>query len=70
MVHKFRSVELNSKKLAQNSTDLENFVRGFPELATALLEKNQILGPVSVPGGMRVPRSVPLYLWKLVTELK
>ena len=70
LVHEFRSVGLNSKKLAQNSTDLENFVRAFPELAVAVLEKNQILGPVSVPGGERVPRSVPLYLGKLVTEIE
>jgi hypothetical protein len=38
-------------------------------LATTQFEKNQILGPVLVPGGGRVPHSVPLYLGKLVTEL-
>jgi len=36
LVHEFRSVGLNSEKLAQNSTDLENFVRAFPELPQAL----------------------------------
>jgi len=56
-------------KLTQNSSDWTNFVHAFPELAAAGIEKDQILGPVSVPGGGRVPRSVPLYFGKLVTEL-
>jgi len=70
LVHEFRSTSLNRNKLMQNGTDWENFVHAFPELATARIEENQILGPVSVPGGGRVPHSVPLHLGKLVTELK
>jgi predicted kinase len=70
LVHEFRCPKLNEKKLTQNKTDWEDFVHVFPQLATAQVEKNQILGPVSVPGGGHVPRSVPLYLGKLVTELK
>jgi predicted kinase len=70
LVHEFRPPRLNEKKLAQNSADWENFVHVFPELAGARVEKDQILGPVSVPGGGRVPCSVPLYLGKLVTEPK
>jgi len=70
LVHEFRCPKLNEKKLTQNNIDWEDFVHVFPELATARLEKNQILGPVSVPGGGRVPCSVPLYLGKLVTELQ
>jgi predicted kinase len=70
LVHEFRCPRLSEKKLARNSTDWKNFVHLFPELAGAQLEKNQILGPVFVPGGGRVPSSVPLYLGKLVTELK
>jgi uncharacterized protein DUF6946 len=70
LVHEFRSTGLNRNKLTQNATDWENFVHAFPELATARFEKDQILGPVSVLGGGRVPHSVPLYLGKLVTELK
>ena len=62
--------KMNEKKLTRSSTDGENFVYVFPELAGAQVEKNQILGPVSVMGGGRVPSSVPLYLGKLVTELK
>jgi hypothetical protein len=69
LVHEFQSASLNRGKLRQNAADWENFVRAFPELATARVEKNQILGPVSIPGGGRVPNSVPLYLGKLVTEL-
>jgi len=70
LVHEFHSASLSSAKLRKNSTDWENFVHVFPELATAQVDKNQILGPVSVPGGGRVPRTVPLYLGKLVTDLK
>jgi hypothetical protein len=70
LVHEFRSASLNSNKLGQNATDWENFVRAFHELATARIQENQIPGPVSVPGGGRVPHSVPLYLGKLVTGLR
>jgi hypothetical protein len=70
LIHEFRSASLNSNKLMLNATDWEAFVHAFPELAAVRVEKNQILGPVSVPGGGRVPNSVPLYLGKLVTELK
>jgi hypothetical protein len=70
LVHEFRCTSLDSKKLTQNGTDWENFVHAFPELGTARIEKRQILGPVSVPGGGRVPHSVSLHLGKLVTELE
>jgi hypothetical protein len=51
LVHEFRSATLNGNKLKQNAADWQNFVHAFPELAAAQIEKNQILGPVSVPGG-------------------
>jgi hypothetical protein len=70
LVHEFWSTGLNRNNLAQNSADWENFVHAFPELAAARIEKNQILGPISVPGGGRVPHSVPLYFGKLITQLK
>src|ERR1700684_819869 len=70
VVHEFRSKGLSDNKLHQNCRDWENFVHAFPELTMTLVEKNQILGPVSVPVGGRVPCSVPLYLGKLVTELQ
>lgn len=69
LVHEFRSSSLNRDKLMQNGADWENFVHAFPELAAAQFEKNQILGPLSVPGDGRVPDDVPLHLGKLVTEL-
>ena len=69
LVHEFRSASLRPKMIKQNATDWIAFVQAFPELATARIENNQILGPVRVPGGGRVP-NVPLYLGKLVTELK
>ena len=70
LVHEFRSASLNRNKLTQNATDWKNFVHTFPELAAARIEENQILNPVSVPGGKYVPHSVPLYFGKLVTELR
>jgi hypothetical protein len=69
LVHEFRSASLNTDKLTQNATDWGNFVHAFPELATARIEGNQILGPVSVPGGGHVPNCVPLYLGELITNL-
>jgi hypothetical protein len=39
-------------------------------LSAARIEENQILDPVSVPGGGHVPNSLPLYLGHLVTELR
>lgn len=69
LVHEFWSSSLDSDKFVQNGTDWENFVHAFPELAVAQFGKNQILGPVLVPGGGRVPDDVALYLGKLVTEL-
>ena len=51
LVHEFRSASLNGDKLRQNAADWENLVRAFPELATARVGTNQILGPVSIPDG-------------------
>jgi len=70
LVHEFRSKSLSDNKLRQNHTDWTAFVRAFPELTNADVDKNQIVGPISVPGGGRVPNSIPLYLGKLVTELE
>lgn len=69
LIHEFRSPGLNSDNLMQNASDWETFVHAFLELAATHIETDQILGPVSVRGGGRVPNSVPLYLGKLVTEL-
>jgi len=70
LVHEFHSASLNRNRLSQNATDWQNFVHAFPELATARIDENQILDPVSVPGRGLVPNSVPLFLGKLVTELQ
>jgi hypothetical protein len=70
LVHEFRSTSLNRDKLAQNDADWRYFVQAFPELTAARIEENQIHGPVGVPGGGRVPHSLPLHLGKLVTELE
>ena len=69
LVHEFRSASLNRDKLTQNATDWQNFVHTFPELSTARIEENQISARFSVPGGGRVPHTVPLHLGKLVTEI-
>jgi hypothetical protein len=70
LIHEFHSASLNRDKLTQNATDWENFVHAFPELATVRIEGNQILGPVSIAGGGRVPHTVPMHLGKLVSELR
>jgi hypothetical protein len=70
LIHEFHSACLNRGKLDQNAADWRNFVHAFPELAAAPIEEDQILGPVSVPGGGRVPNDVPLHLKHLVTHLE
>ena len=70
LIHQFSSASLSGDKLNQNATDWQNFVHAFPEVASARIEENQILGPLSVPGGGRVPHTVPLYLGHLVTKLE
>jgi hypothetical protein len=67
LVQEFYSASLSSMKLQQNRTDWANFVRVFPKLATTEVAKNQIVGPISVHGGGRVPNSVPLYLGSFVS---
>jgi len=69
LIHEFRSASLSHRKLSRNGRDWADFVHTFPELATARIEKDLILGPISVPGGNRIPASVPLYRGKLTTEL-
>jgi hypothetical protein len=67
LVQEFYSPSLSGVKLQQNRADWSAFVRAFPELTIAAVEKNQILGPISVPGGGRVPNYVPLYLGSFVS---
>jgi hypothetical protein len=70
LIHEFRSKSLNENKLRQNGTDWENFVHAFPELTATKVKENQIVGPVSVLGGGRVPSGVPLYFGKLITDIR
>lgn len=69
LVHEFHSSNLNLERITQNVTDWISFVYAFSALESATVEKNQILGPVLVPGNGRVPSSIPLYLGNLVTRL-
>jgi Domain of unknown function (DUF6946) len=67
LVQEFYSASLSSVKLQQNRTDWTTFVRAFPELTHVEVGKNQIVGPISVPGGGRVPNSIPLYLGNITS---
>jgi len=67
LVQEFYSPSLSGVKLQQNRADWAAFVRAFPELSTADVQKIQILGPISVPGGRRVPKSISLYLGSFVS---
>jgi len=67
LVQEFYSASLNGTKLQQNRTDWMAFVRAFPELATTEVDKNQIVGPISVPGDGRIQHSIPLYLGSFVS---
>jgi hypothetical protein len=70
LVHEFHSPNLDPIKLEQNMSDWVAFVRAFPALATATVQKNQILGPISVPGYSPERKPIPLYLGHLVTEVQ
>jgi uncharacterized protein DUF6946 len=67
LVQEFHSASLSSIKLQQNHADWTNFVRAFPELTNVEVDKNQIVGPILVPGGGRVPNSIPFYVGVLVS---
>jgi hypothetical protein len=67
LVQEFHSARRSTIKLQQNRADWTIFVRAFPELTTADVDKNQIFGPISVPGRGRVPNSIPLYLGSFVS---
>jgi hypothetical protein len=67
LVQEFYSASLNSMKVQQNRTDWKNFVHAFPETTKTDVDKSQVFGPISVPGGGRVPNSIPLYLGSFVT---
>lgn len=69
LIHEFRSASLSKRRLAQNQADWQNFVNSFAELHTAAYTNDQLLGPVAIPGGGRVPHGLPLYMGKFVTEL-
>ena len=69
LVHEFSSVGLSDTELKRNAKDWMAFVNAFPVLAEATVSTNQILGPVSIPGGGRVPRSIPLYLGNVVSTI-
>jgi hypothetical protein len=69
LVHEFISAGLSFRMLKENAKDWAAFIRAFPKLADAEVRRNQILGPVSVPGGGYVSPSIPLYFGKIVTQL-
>jgi hypothetical protein len=69
LVHEFHSGNLNPTKLDQNMAGWTTFVKAFPALAAAAVTRNQILGPVSLPGYRSERGSIPLYLGNVVTEL-
>jgi hypothetical protein len=68
LVQEFSSARLSSVKLQKNRADWATLVRAFPERTNAQEEKNQILGPISVPGGGRVRDYIPLYLGSMCPQ--
>jgi hypothetical protein len=70
LVHEFHGSRLNPEKVKPNKKDWTAFVNAFPALKGATIKRNQILGPISVPGGGRIDSSIPFYLGNLVSELQ
>ncbi|WP_223702168.1 DUF6946 family protein [Sutcliffiella deserti] len=68
LVHEFHSVETNSKNVTRNKDDFIRFLSDLFEQQIDL-QPNELLGPVAVNGGEFVPKGIPLYVGKIVTDL-
>lgn len=67
LIHEFRSDGCRPRNLERNASDLAAFVA---VLAPDTSRDGALAGPMSVPGGGRVPVDVPLYIGKIVTMLE
>lgn len=68
LVHEFQSNHVNPRNLERNKYDLNKFVSHLIEKDISI-EPNDLIGPVTVPGGAFVPCDIPLYIGKVVTVL-
>jgi hypothetical protein len=68
LIHEFRSAWTHDAKHVENRNDLCDFVG---RLGMDLPIGDSILtGPIAVRGGSRVPADIPLYVGKIVTDLR
>jgi hypothetical protein len=69
LVHEFHSNHVKHKNLERNREDLNRFVSRLMGMQTNI-EPNELVGPITVPGGVYVPDEIPLYIGKVVTVLE
>jgi hypothetical protein len=69
IVHEFRSVHLNARKVAANGDDWARFMGLLAQQSGVELSADGLSGPFKVVGGGLVPNDIPLYVGKIVTDL-
>ena len=67
VIYEFITNSTSDERLAQNSQDLDNFIRA---LGGRTVAPGELAGPFDVPGGGLVPRSVPLLIGKAKSFLR
>jgi hypothetical protein len=66
IVHEFIPATGKTQKARENDNDWHNFTC---LLTGGCIEAGQLYGPVSVPGGGKVPNHIPLYIGKIETPM-
>ena len=68
LVHEFHSSETSAKDISRNEQDLNTFLSQLFDQPVEL-QNNQLLGPINVNGGENVPKGIPLYVGRVVTQM-
>jgi hypothetical protein len=69
LVLEFTSPTLKAERVSKNHADFTRFVKALPGLGSAEPATGTLLGPVTVPGGGRVPQGIPLLVGKVQRPL-
>lgn len=68
VVHEFCSSSSNPIKRKRNQDDLNEFVSSLLT-KTTLVESNDLIGPIKIPGSTLIPWEISLYIGKIITLL-
>lgn len=70
VVMQFESDACSDEDLKRNSSDWLHFLEALPGKPTAAGSSGVLAGPVTIPGGDFIPEDMPLYLGKVVTDVR